>query len=104
MLVDLLATTHKVSEIKISISKNDQTVAWRLASHIGFWREIKADAFIYNALVHGYKLPLITTSESAILPNNKSAWDNADFVNAEINKLLSGMCIEERDVPPEHYR
>ena len=75
-----------------------------MASHIGFWREIKADAFICNAVVHGYKIPLITTPEPAILPNNESAWENADFVNAEINKLLSGMCIEERDVPPEHYR
>ena len=99
--VDLPATTHKICEPKISIYKNDQTVAWRLASHINFWKAIKADAFICNAVEHGYKLPLITTPEPALLPNNKSARDNADFVNVEISKLLSGNCIQKCDFPPE---
>ena len=79
---------------KFSIS-DSLVVAWRLSQHVSFWRNINADLFICNTIETGYKLPFITTPNSAILENNKSALNQSSFVSSEIYNLLANGCIIE---------
>ena len=66
----------------------------RLRSKICQWRLIGTNRYILDVIQNGYKMPLFTTPKPVELSNNKSALENAEFVDQEIEKLLGKNCIE----------
>ena len=76
------------------------SVKGRLKSHLQFWKDIGANSYILSVIDKGYVIPFITTPSSACLRNNKSARDNADFVEEAISELLrSNSVIEVNEMP-----
>ena len=53
-----------------------------------------------NTIEFGYVIPFFQEPVSALLKNNRSAFDNCDFVVKAISELLINGCIvETKDVP-----
>jgi hypothetical protein len=57
----------------------------RLKDSIEFWELLCPSKFIK----FGYKLPLITLPEHKVFKNNRSAFNNAEFVSAAVEALLA---------------
>jgi hypothetical protein len=70
-------------------------VKGRLKSHLAFWTDIKAPAFIIHCIREGYKIPFYSTPEPATFPNNRSAHVHAEFVSEALSELLSTCRIVE---------
>ena len=56
--------------------------------------------YIVKTIEEGYRLPLLGFPQREILRNNKSARDNAEFVNTELSKLLETGVIEKLTISP----
>ena len=67
----------------------------RLKSRYDEWTKVTSNPFILGVIRDGYKLPFKELPQQAELRNNKSARDNMQFVQEEVQKLLSRGCIEE---------
>ena len=83
------------------------SVRGRLKTHILAWKELEPTEAVLSVIKEGYKLPLYTIPESCILRNNKSAFDNNDFVTEALNDLLATQCIsvvESRHVNPHLFK
>ena len=77
----------------------DSPVA-RLKSRYDHWVQSGANEHVLDVVRSGYKIPFKEIPESVILKKNKSARENVDFVENEINKLSDKGCISEvADVP-----
>lgn len=72
----------------------------RLRDRIHVWDQLQVDRYIRDVVINGYKLPFKDLPSNCILRNNKSARDNPDFVNSEIEKLLTLGCISEVSEQP----
>jgi hypothetical protein len=76
------------------------SVKFSLRNHVGWWHKNVKNNYIVNVVEHGYKLPLSGIPRPEWLNNNKSARDNADFVDSEVDKLVhSGVVIELKVKP-----
>jgi hypothetical protein len=42
----------------------------RLKRNIDFWREIGANSFVLDTIMHGYKIPLYSMPNNTVLKNN----------------------------------
>ena len=80
-------TQRQSSEVSIS-------PVGRLKENIGQWRSIGTNRYILDVIENGYKIPLFTTPKPVELRNNRSALENGEFVDQEIEKLLNKSCIE----------
>lgn len=56
-------------------------------------KQIGANSYIVDVIENGYKIPFLHIPDEIALENNKSARDNTDFVNDEIERLLQKGCI-----------
>jgi len=77
------------------------TVKGRLRRALEHWRQINTPRFILEIIEFGYKLPFLTAPPARIFRNNKSALDEAAFVESAIQSLLDLNCIEELFESPE---
>ena len=73
----------------------------RLKENIGQWRSIGTNRNIVDVLENGYKMPLFTTPKPVELRNNRSALENGEFIDQEIEKLLNKSCIERCTSKPK---
>ena len=69
------------------------SVRGRLKTHILAWEELEPTEAVLSVIREDYKLPLHTIPECCILRNNKSAFNNNDFVTETLNDLLANQCI-----------
>jgi len=78
----------------------DINVKGRLFKSIAFWKEICKSDFIISMILEGYKIPLVNEPNSVFLHNNRSAFENQDFVRKAITELLEcGLVREESNRP-----
>ena len=78
----------------------DINVKGRLFKSIAFWKEICKSDFIISMILEGYKIPLVNEPNSVFLHNNRSAFENQDFVRKAITELLEcGLVGEESNKP-----
>lgn len=71
----------------------NSTGVGHLKSCVNEWRNITATNFVIDIIENGYKIPFSTIPCNTELNNNKSARDNPEFVQGEIEKLLNKGCI-----------
>ena len=66
-----------------------------MRENIAFWQNIGASNWLLRVIHDGYCLPFIALPEVKFFQNHKIALCNAEFVFAEISKLLkSGALVE----------
>ena len=70
-------------------------VKGRLRENIALWRSIGASQWLLNVLCEGYCLPFVGLPVNKFFPNHKSSSCHAEFVSAEISKLLASGAIME---------
>jgi hypothetical protein len=58
------------------------TVKGSLLKHLPWWQSNVKNNYIVNVIAEGYKLPLLDMPLPNIIMNNKSARDNAEFVDS----------------------
>ena len=61
---------------------------------------MQVDIYIRDVIVNGYKLPFKELPSSVFLNNNRSARENPEFVDSEIQSLLKLKCISEVSQTP----
>ena len=72
----------------------------RLKKHVNKWKEMSDNKYIIDVIENGYKIPFKQVPAEAELKNNKSARDNIEFVNKEIQALLTkGVISEVKEKP-----
>ena len=67
----------------------------RLKAKLDYWHTIGANSFVIDTIKCGYRIPFISTPCKALFPNNKSALDNASFVESAISELVSNHAVVE---------
>ena len=67
----------------------------RLKAKLDYWHTIGTNSFVIDIIKCGYRLPFISTPCKAHFPNNKSALDNASFVESAISELVSNHAVVE---------
>jgi hypothetical protein len=76
------------------------SVKGSLFRHRNWWNSNIDNNFIKGVINNGYALPLIKLPVAEHLDNNKSARENASFVDSEIVKLLAdGIVVQLNYVP-----
>ena len=82
-------------------SKNTVTVKNRLKYAFNFWKEIiKPSDYILNVISSGYRLEFSEIPQKALLKNNRSALDHADFTEKAILELVEKDLVLEMSEPP----
>ena len=76
------------------------SVKGSLRRHLTWWRDNIKNKSIVDIVEHGYTLPLLEIPVETFLKNNKSAYDNADFVTKEIQRLVGLGILKEVQDPP----
>ena len=69
-------------------------VKGRLAKHVQYWQSIGASEFVIDTIKNGYVVPFQRPPPPMFFKNNKSAIDNAKFVDQSTADLLETGCIE----------
>jgi hypothetical protein len=77
------------------------SVKGSLFRHRGWWDNNTSSVYIKSIISTGYCLPLKKLPVAEHLRNNKSARDNMNFVDSEIEKLLSSAVIERLGHKPD---
>ena len=68
-------------------------VTWK--KHIQYWKDIGANEFILGTISEGYVIPFSSNLPSMCFKNNKSAFQNHDFVDTAIAELVdNGFAIK----------
>ena len=60
----------------------------RLKTKLDYWHTIGANNFVIDTIKFGYRIPFISTQCRALFHNNKSALENASFVESAISEFL----------------
>ena len=63
--------------------------------NINYWKQIEAISAILDVISKCYKIPFVTTPDSACFENNSSALENCDFVTEAKSELLESVRIKE---------
>ena len=72
------------------------SVKGSLKQALPYWKSFCSDQFILNTIEFGYRLPFLHAPlPSGRIHNNKSAFDNSDFVTQAVEELLSKGCIKQ---------
>ena len=72
----------------------------RLKDRVHIWDQLQVDRYIRDVIVNGYKLPFKDLPSSVFLDNNRSARENPEFVDSEIQSLLKLKCVSEVSETP----
>ena len=67
----------------------------RLKTKLEYWHSIGANNFVIDTIKFGYLIPFISTPCRALFHNNKSALENASFVEPAISKLVGNHSVIE---------
>jgi hypothetical protein len=74
----------------------------RLKSAAKYWSEVvKAPPSILSVIENGFSIDFLTEPPSMHFPNNKSSYENSDFVNKAVNELLEFNLIKEVSEKPK---
>ena len=95
-----LSSSKSLNVDKSDISQKCVSVKGRLKQNIQFWFDIKANDYILDTIVNGYKLPFQQIPQSVHLKNNKSSLENDEFVKEAIYELLLSGSVVESNVKP----
>jgi hypothetical protein len=57
-----------------------------------YWKDIGANEFILGTISEGYVIPFSSNPPSIYFKNNKSAFQNHDFVDTAIAELVDNGC------------
>ena len=87
------SNTHTTIDSKLTQAYKNSTGVRNLSGKVNRWKEIGANSYIVDVIENGYKIPFFHIPDEIVLENNKSARDNTDFVNGEIERLLQKACI-----------
>jgi len=88
-------------ENNCNVSEN--YVKGKLKESIEFWtQEIQANDDIISVIKNGFVLPFIAKPPFFIMKNNRSALENAAFVETAINDLLVKNCAYEVPFVPHN--
>lgn len=80
-------------------SANDskrQVVVGRFPSRRDFWRnhlDVAEGSFLMNVVDFGFRIPFYTIPTPYFAKNNRSAMHNAEFIDAEVARLLQHGCV-----------
>lgn len=67
-------------------------VKGNLKKHIQYWIDIGASDFVLSTISDGYVIPFSSTPHSMFFNNNRSAFQNHDFVDTAIADLVDNGC------------
>ena len=67
----------------------------RLKTKLEYWHTIGASNFVIDTIKFGYRIPFISTPCRALFYNNKSALENASFVESAISELVGNHLVIE---------
>lgn len=82
-------------DLFVDVNHSCVVVKGRLRENIAFWHNIGASNWLLRVIREGYCLPFVELPKGKFFQNHKSALCNAEFVSAEISKLLkSGALVE----------
>ena len=71
-----------------------------LRRNLNWWKENISNVYVLQTIEHGYQLPLMEIPAPIVLTNNKSAFDNSQFVTEEIHRLVNaGILIPKQEQP-----
>ncbi|VDI21996.1 Hypothetical predicted protein [Mytilus galloprovincialis] len=85
---------NRFKSIVTKVNSNDSPVN-RLRNAYTYWQSINANDYILSIIRDGYRIPFYTEPKSCSLKNNKTAFDNAEFVESEITKLIGRGCLSQ---------
>lgn len=71
-----------------------------LAKNINFWHSIGASAFVIKTIKEGYLIPFLTPPPPMFCKNNKSAFNNENFVDEAISELVESGCVKQVPFKP----
>ena len=66
-----------------------------MKQNINYWKQIEANSYTGCNFQRLYKIPFVTTHDSACFENNFSALENCDFFTEAISELLETGRIKE---------
>lgn len=75
-----------------SLQNSSKGVKGSLKKHIQYWKEIGASEFILDTISDGYIIPFSSNPPSMCFKNNKSAFNNHEFVDTAIADLVNNGC------------
>jgi hypothetical protein len=67
-------------------------VKGNLKKHIQYWKDIGANEFILGTISEGYVIPFSSNPPSMCFKNNRSAFQNHDFVDTAIDESVDNGC------------
>ena len=67
----------------------------RLKTKLDYWHTIGANNVVIDTIKFGYRIPFISTPCRALFHNNKSALENASFVESAISELVGNHSVIE---------
>ena len=67
----------------------------RLKTKLEYWHTFGASNFVIDTIKFGYRIPFISTPCRALFHNNKSALENASFVESAISELVGNHSVIE---------
>lgn len=73
----------------------DMSVKGRLKDNLKFWRDIGTDEGTLEVIEHGYVIPFLELPPRCTFDNNKSAFEQKEFVSQEVGALLKKGLIKE---------
>jgi len=82
-------------DLFVDVNHSCVVVKGYLKENIAFWQNIGASNWLLRVIGEGYRLPFVELPEVKFFQNHRSMLCNADFVSAEIPKLLkSGALVQ----------
>ena len=82
-------------DLSVDVNHSCVVVKDRLQENIAFWQNIGASNWLLKVIREGYCLLFVELPEAKFFQNHRSALCNAEFVSADISKLLkSGALVE----------
>ena len=66
-----------------------------LRRHLGWWKTNVKNSYITGVIENGFKLPLLSLPKPEWLKNNKTEWENSDFVTEEMQNLIKSVVVLE---------
>ncbi|KAK3097019.1 hypothetical protein FSP39_005630 [Pinctada imbricata] len=99
-----LTETHSSEhqECEKQLLSESRSPVGRLKLAINKWKVSGANSYVLSVIESGYGLPLKKLPPATDIRNNRSALTSGEFVESEIEKLLTLGCIEEVDKSEVH--
>jgi hypothetical protein len=101
MLPNLIFVSEQVNYFENNkLHGSFKGVKGNLKKHIQYWKDIRANEFILGTISEGYVIPFSCNPPSMCFKNNKSAFQNHDFVDTAIAELVDNGCAIKVPLKP----